>query len=558
MGFSKLNLNPEYRSFQDDIVNDFYVPVLKEAVSYKRAVGYFSSSALIEITKGLKGLINNNGKIKIIASPQLSRKDIEDIEEGYKTREEVITNRILMGLDFSTEHIYQKKRLNLLAHLIAKNTLDIKIAFIENQHGIGIYHEKIGIIEDSEKNKIVFTGSLNETQSALSYNYESFDVFCSWENDQKRVEAKEIAFDNLWDNLIPQVKTIEFPEIAKEKFEQYIFEEPDFSVDEKEGLLMVSDKHGEYEVELNGPKTPDSINLREYQNEAINNWRENEYRGIFDMATGTGKTITGLAAATYLFGNNNKRLAIVIVCPYQHLVDQWVEDIELFNMTPIIGYSTSKHKGWRDTLKTNIDAFNFELTNHFCFVTTNATFSTERIQNRLKRIKSDLLLIVDEAHNFGARHYARSLLENANYRLALSATINRHNDEEGTALLYKYFGNKCIEYTLEDAIENNMLTPYEYYPIPVYLNDEEQEQYKHLTAEISKRIVKNADGKVSFKNSAKHFLIQRARLIAGVNNKLDALKMEVEKRKNEDNILVYCGATTINDVDYKEDRKSVV
>lgn len=554
MGFTNLHLKPEYRSFQDNIVKEFYIPVLKESVSYKRAVGFFSSSALIEITKGLEGLINNKGKIKIIASPQLSKKDVEAIETGYKSREEIITKSILENLNLDTQNYFEKKRLNILASLISNNILDIKIAFIENKQGIGIYHEKMGIVEDVEKNKIVFTGSLNETQSALSYNYESFDVFCSWEHDKDRVEAKEIAFDNLWDNIIPQVKTVEFPQVAKEKLEKYIFEEPDFLVDEKEGLLKEAEEaYGDNETEeVIGPRLPTGISLRGYQDEAINNWSENDYRGIFDMATGTGKTITGLAAAIELFKNNNKRLAIVIVCPYQHLVEQWVEDIEFFNMRTIIGYSTTKQRGWRDTLNTNIDAFNYKLIDHFCFITTNATFSTKRIQERLKRIKSDLLLIVDEAHNFGARHYAKGLLTNAEYRLALSATIDRHNDEEGTAKLYNYFGKKCIEYTLEDAIENKMLTPYEYYPIPVYLDEKELEKYKQLTAEISKRIVKNAEGKVSFRDSAKHFLIQRARLIAGARNKLDALKEEVQKRKDEANILVYCGATTINDIDYRE------
>src|SRR5699024_9680665 len=274
--------------------------------------------------------------------------------------------------------------------------------------------------------------------------------------------------------------------------------------------------------------------------------------GIFDMATGTGKTITGLAAATELFENSNRRLAIVIVCPYQHLVEQWVEDIKLFDMKPIIGYSASKQKKWRENLRTSINSYNYELINHFCFVTTNATFSTKRIHESLAGIKGNLLLVIDEAHNFGARHYAKHLLSNANYRLALSATIERHNDEEGTDILYDYFGKKSIEYTLKDAIDNDMLTPYEYYPIPVYLEEDELEEYKKLTYEISKRISKDKSGKVTFNESAKRFLIERARVIAGARNKLEALKNEMETKKDEDNILVYCGAATVNDQGYIE------
>src|SRR5690606_24133280 len=188
------------------------------------------------------------------------------------------------------EDIFEKKRLNLLAHLIKTNVLDIKIAFIESNNGIGIYHEKMGIVEDKNNNKIVFSGSLNETQTALTYNYESIDVFCSWKGDEERINAKETAFDKLWNNLIPQVKTLEFPQVAKEKLENFIFEEPDLSIDEKEGL--VKEKSEDYEIDIKGPKLPCSIQLRDYQKKAIEKWQENKYQGIFDMATGTGKTIT--------------------------------------------------------------------------------------------------------------------------------------------------------------------------------------------------------------------------------------------------------------------------
>src|SRR5690625_5070667 len=115
MGFTKLELKPEYRAFHDNIVIDFYIPVLKVSVFYKRAVGFFSSSDLVEITKGLNGLIENGGKIRIIASPQLSKQDVEAIEEGYKTREEVINENIVNHIDLDTSDKFEQKRLNLLA-----------------------------------------------------------------------------------------------------------------------------------------------------------------------------------------------------------------------------------------------------------------------------------------------------------------------------------------------------------------------------------------------------------------------------------------------------------
>lgn len=559
MPFTKLNLLPEYRSFEHDIINEFYIPVLKKAVRYQRSVGFFSSSILIEITKGIKGLIQNNGKIEIIASPKLTEDDIEAIEKGYERREKIIENRIIESLDLSTEDYFEKKRLNLLSYLIAKEILDIKIAFINMKGNIGIFHEKVGIIQDENGNTIVFTGSMNETRTAVTYNYESFDVYCSWKGEEERIKLKLDAFNRLWENEIPQLKTIEFPKVAREKLENYQFEEPDFNIDEKEqkakslNSKKLVEQKVPFRIEKPEPKLPSYIKLRQYQEEAIKKWEENNFIGIFDMATGTGKTITGLAGATHLYNRNNKRLAIVIVCPYQHLVEQWVEDLHAFNMSPIIGYSQSKQKDWFKRLELNIESYNYGHIDYFCFITTNASFSTARVNDRLKRIKGDLLLLVDEAHNFGASHFSKNLLENANYRLALSATLDRHHDEEGTQKLYDYFGEKCIEYSLKDAIDNEMLTPYEYYPILVYLTEEEVDKYKELTKEIGKRVVRDRSGKVKFTESAKSFLLKRARLIAGAQNKLEALKNEISKKKDDENILVYCGATTVTDPEYDED-----
>ena len=90
MSFLDVEIKPEYRSLIDDMIDDFYVPLLNEATIYKRAVGFFSSSALIEISKGIAGLIKNGGKIQLVASPKLSEDDIEAIEKGFEQRKEII------------------------------------------------------------------------------------------------------------------------------------------------------------------------------------------------------------------------------------------------------------------------------------------------------------------------------------------------------------------------------------------------------------------------------------------------------------------------------------
>ena len=189
------HIKSEYRSLIDNVVQDFYIPLLKEAVTYKRAVGFFSSTALVELSIGIGVMAERGGHIQIVASPHLSSEDIEAIRKGYEDRDRIIEGALLRSLSNPTDY-YSMERLNLLASLIAEGILDIKIAYTEDKNGIGMYHEKMGIIEDKERNIVAFSGSMNESLTAMSINYETIDVFCNWksESDAQRVLLKSNAF----------------------------------------------------------------------------------------------------------------------------------------------------------------------------------------------------------------------------------------------------------------------------------------------------------------------------------------------------------------------------
>lgn len=554
MSFQDLQIKTEYRSLQDDVVRDFYTPILDQSTSYKRAVGFFSSSALIELTLGLEGLIRNNGKIELIASPRLSEDDIAAIEDGYERKEKIIEESLMRELKNPAGR-FEEARLNLLSNLIAAGSLEIKIAFLEKDNRIGMFHEKMGLMYDSENNIIAFTGSMNESANAFSNNYESIDVFTSWSQDRDRAYAKEIAFNNMWNDYDPCIKVIDFLAIEKKIIEKYK------KTDNIDLLCLIKsqDKEQNYKFNLDDeqnyfPRIPKDVEMRDYQIQAICNWSDNNFTGIFDMATGTGKTYTALAAITTLYEKSNHELAVIIVCPFQHLVEQWKEDIEKFGMNPIVCYSASSQRNWKDRLKTAVTGFTLGVQKHFCVISTNATFSSDFFQNQIKSLKNNSLLVIDEAHNFGADNLSKTLLPNMNYRLALSATIDRHGDEEGTQKLYDYFDKKCIEYTLKEAIENGMLTPYYYYPIVVALNDNELADYIKLTEQIVKSAPgpNNSLGKNTLSDYTKMLLIKRARIVAGASDKITALKNAITSYQKDKHILVYCGATTMNDVDYKE------
>lgn len=563
MGLKDHNVKSEYRSLIDNVVQDFYIPLLKDAVSYKRAVGFFSSSSLVEISKGIAGMAAEGGKIQIVASPYLSDEDIDAIRHGYEDRNKIIERALLTQISEKPTDYYSMERLNLLAALIADGVMDIQIAYTEDKHGIGMYHEKMGIIEDVYGDKIAFSGSNNESATAMTINYETMDVFRSWgdSSEIERVRLKENAFYSIWHDTEPNIKVLKFPNITDALIERYRRKPANFAIDDEQfakRMLTYASKISDISSTYGGPigaRVPDDITLREYQKDAISVWVGENYRGIYDMATGTGKTLTGLGAISKLSEDLDDVLAVIIVCPYQHLVEQWVEDIVRFNIKPIIAYGDSPQKDWKKRLSRAVrDQKLRRDKSFFCLVCTNATFAKDYVQDEISKIQSPILLVVDEAHNFGARTYARLLDDRFTYRLALSATLDRHRDDEGTAVLYEFFGKKCIEYSLDRAIDEDKLTKYKYYPIPVYLTDEELEKYEQKSYEMSKCLIKGKDGKYKLNKRGEILAMERARIVAGARQKLETLREYIAPYAQDNNILVYCGATNV--IDEKADYSS--
>lgn len=563
MGLKDHKVKSEYRSLIDNVVQDFYIPLLKDAVSYKRAVGFFSSSSLVEISKGIAGMAAEGGKIQIVASPYLSDEDIDAIRHGYEDRNKIIERALLTQISEKPTDYYSMERLNLLAALIADRVMDIQIAYTEDKNGIGMYHEKMGIIEDVYGDKIAFSGSNNESATAMTINYETMDVFRSWgdSSELERVRLKENAFYSIWHDTEPNIKVLKFPNVTDALIERYRRKPVNFAIDDEQfvrRMLTYASKISDVNSTCRDPigaRVPDDIKLREYQKDAISVWVGENYRGIYDMATGTGKTLTGLGAISKLSEDLDDILAVIIVCPYQHLVEQWVEDIVRFNIKPIIAYGDSLQRDWKKRLSRAVrDQKLRRDKSFFCLVCTNATFAKDYVQDEISKIQSPILLVVDEAHNFGARTYARLLDDRFTYRLALSATLDRHRDDEGTTMLYDFFGKKCIEYSLDRAIDEDKLTKYKYYPIPVYLTGEELEKYEQKSYEMSKCLIKGKDGKYKLNKRGEILAMERARIVAGASQKLETLRKYIAPYAQDNNILVYCGATNV--IDEKADYSS--
>ena len=508
--FPSLQLQKEYRSPQHDVANEFFAPVLACSKIYKRSVGFFSSTSLEIITKGISSLVKNGGKIQIVASPKLSEEDIEAIRIGYDKKSEIIEKRLLGELESKEENYFTNQRLNLLANLIAKDILSIKIAFKDNGSLVGIYHEKLGVFEDFEGNIIAFDGSMNESKTAMCYNYESINVYCGWlSEDKSRVELKIKAFDNIWNNTEENLKVVEFPSVTKKILDKY--KTKDLDVNEITAKLKNLDKEDKKEVEYkichtnlegneelkiaqdeNEENTNDFFNFndekspRPYQQKAVEKFCEDNFQCLFAMATGTGKTLTSLFAANEL-SNHIKLNTILIIVPLRDLVDQWEEDVQKYFHGEIITIRSGLD--WKEKLsELNVLSMLNKESRKVVLITTYDSFSIndKKILALLK--PKDSLIIADEVHKFGASTYSKKLPQNIIYRLGLSATPKRAYDDKGTAAVYDYFcpSQKSFVFSIKDAIEADMLCHYVYKPILVPLNDDETDSYSELSEQISK------------------------------------------------------------------------
>ena len=544
MSLKDLNLKISYRSSEDNMVKDFYNPVLSEAIKYKRAVGYFTLSSLVNASQGLSNLISNGGIVEIIASPKLTEDDINTINMGYKMKEDVYLDAMIRELSDITSPI-ESERLNYIATLIADERLDIKIAIVDNY---GAYHEKFGIVEDIAGNKIMFTGSMNETSNGQYSNFESFVIFKSWESGMNEyIDEYVNNFNDLWQNKTNRLEIKEFPNAVKEKLLEYrlpTYKEENSPLDNE---ILESDL-----LDNKYPRLPEWFKPRKYQIEAINNWKNNDYKGLLSMATGTGKTLTGLLGLTTLF-NSEKKLVSIIVCPYQHLVEQWAEDVRAFNINPVLCYSKYD---WKSQVYRKVKFINNDTIDNFTIITTNSTFTSSDMKEFISQIKCNILLIVDEAHNSSQGEMRLALDNKYIYRLGLSATPKKFRNEEATDFIYDYFGGEVFSFDLKRAIEEGFLTKYYYYPHVISLTENEQEIYNNLSTKIAQNI-KEENGKVIINDYAKNLLIKRARLVAAASNKLIELRNLLANYKDKNYILVYCGAAKTIDDDTDTEVKQI-
>ncbi|MFH7244079.1 MAG: DEAD/DEAH box helicase family protein [Spirulina sp.] len=559
MSLKDLRIQDEYRSSECNIVKDFYIPCLEQATGYSRAVGYFSSSSMACVAQGLTAFIRSGGRMRLITSPQLSEEDVQAIEQGLQQREQVVEAALRRELEAELPQVIQD-RLAALAWLLGQGLLEIKLAVPRTLRRRGIYHEKLGVFTDADGHVVAFTGSANESASALIDNFECLDVFSSWdEGVRRRALQKAQNFEALWNDQTKNVEVMAFPDAVARSLLQFC----PTQAPTQEPRVSALDEH--YDLENSPPESPPPgipaspfwLTLRPYQQQAIDNWFANKGRGTLKMATGSGKTITALAAVAQLYekcrANNKSLQTLLIVCPYRHLVTQWATECRKFNLAPILAFDRAAT--WQETLQNQLVALSGGRQPFVTVITTNATLRQNSLQSQLSFLPQLAMIIGDEAHNLGAENLAACLPDNIPLRLALSATPERHFDQAGTERIFDYFGPVLEpEFTLRDALQAGALVQYTYTPMLIELTPEEVERYAELTAAIGRAM---GIGGRDDNTALERLLFERARLICTAENKLTQLRALMETRLHSDHTLFYCGDGSVEDDTSEESRRQL-
>lgn len=525
MDLRSLSLKKAYSSDFDDILHDFYIPALKQSSEYRRLAGFFSSTSLAVAARGILGLVRNGGIMKLIVSPRLRKDDLDAILSAHQDPERIIEQRLLEELD-QLEDEFARDHVSALGWMIANGKLKIKVAVPTSDSGeplacedaerSGLFHQKVGILQDSKGNTISFSGSVNETAAGWLENIEEFKVFRGWEpSENYYVQTDAVKFNRFWTNQSWRVTVIDVPRAVEERL-----------VDIAPADIERIDLERHYVRSRRG-----RVELFRHQRDAVDAWLSNDMMGIFAMATGTGKTFAALGCLDRASRISN-RLLVVIACPYQHLVQQWRREIIKFGVSyDELIIADGSNKRWRDMLADALMDISLGHKDKVVVLTTHSTFPSGDFVGIIRDHKTAfrILLIADEVHGLGAKRSREGLVSEYDFRLGLSATPRRWFDTAGTSAIYDFFNGEVFQFGLEEAINTvnpatgeTYLVPYRYVPRFAFLTTEEMEEYADKTRRIA-RLVGKAASEEEKDKYLELLLFARANVIKNARQKYEVL-----------------------------------
>lgn len=536
-----------YRPGEFNSPEKFFNDCLENSKEFDLQLGYFSSATISVLADGFATFISNGGKMRLGINHIVSEEDKDAINKG-------VHGGIIECFDLTnfeslrqTFDEYQQQFFECLAFLIYNKRIDIRIIKPRNKKGIS--HTKSGQFRDGDS-ITSFTGSANFTISGLFNNLEEIKIDRSDSIDmmvQKRIMSQRDEFDTIMNGKKKNVEYLSPEKLVSAITTNYGDKDIEELLDVEAKLRKIKHeravrerqqgKNVVCEVHDIAPSFPYPQGPREYQKIAFENWKNNKQKGLFAMATGTGKTITSLNCLFEIYQRKGYYKAIIFV-PTITLVNQWEQECRKFRFSNITKVY-SKNLTWRDEVERILFNEKYKTDKEpevsYIIISTYASYAREKVFNVLNGFdKKRLLLIADECHNMGSGSLVKRLKDIPYLRrIGLSATPERQFDDEGNEKLRKFFGSEesyTYEYSMEEAINKGVLCKYMYYPHLVQLTQEEMDAYVELTDRIAKYFNFDKGRFDDIDDKLKMLLLARKRIVHKAERKLDVFKNIIEKR----------------------------
>jgi superfamily II DNA or RNA helicase len=546
----------DYKTNTENEPVQFYLDALSNSSEFNLLLGYFSTAAINLLSLGFASFIAKGGNIKMVINHLLSENDKSVILKGLDKEETKrvfdLTNIVELQkvLDEYDTHFFE-----CIAYLISQKRINVKV--IKPINGRGIAHYKSGVFYDGQ-DYVGYRASCNFTLYGLSENLEQLDAYLSWENGRsnKLIKKELKIIDDYFLEKDTNVEYLPVEEIevairntfgAKDLNELLVQEEE--LIKKKQSLIenrklkkTINKIFDTINQEIRKPKFPHIEGPRDYQVLAYNKWIANNKKGLFAMATGTGKTITALNCLLSEFEKNKTYKAVIIV-PTIGLAEQWEKECHQFNFRNILKINSKVN--WQDDMAFLALAKNF-IKNDYIIIVTYASFSKKKFQDFFKGLDKDTILIGDEVHNIGAPAIKRLLPSlHLEKRIGLSATPKRVYDEDGGNTINEFFNDKepyTYSFSMQEAIEKQILCRYLYYPHIVRLSEVEFDEYSKISKQLAKYF-DGENGKYKMSDEVEKLLLKRKRIIHKAVNKLEVFQSiltdEFRKRGNLKYTLVY-------------------
>ena len=522
------DIKPLYILPDDPFAEEVLIQCFKSSSQVDCMMGFFSGEVLVPLAPGLATFINcSQESFRLVISPLLRAEDRTAIEEGLTSPENIAKS--FLDEIIVTEDLIEQHTLKCLSWLLRHGRVEIKIALMKK----ALFHPKVWLFRAGH-DLIAAHGSSNLTYAGIQNNIEQIAIAKSWMNPthEYTIERFSEQFSSLWNNQDDNCVIIPIPQAIRDNLLQTYRSdtsptEADLRKLYSRAVGAVSESPGSYEtLELNHQSFAIPSTLQydegpfEHQGRAVIAWCDAGFRGVLEMATGSGKTITAMICAHRL-NNEHKPLLIVVAAPYVPLIQQWCDEISPFGIKAVNLTAAAGARGRAKELAKIKRQLRSGSKDVAAVVVSQRTLCDGAFKSEIKDFDCTTLLIADEVHNLGSEGFTTDLPTFFDYRLGLSATPVRQYDEEGTQAIFSFFGDVVFQFTLEEAI-GRCLVEYDYYVHPVELTQDEMDEWYNLTEKIKARAWRQKNDEAD--EYLTKLLRDRRSVVENAENKLAALE----------------------------------